>query len=220
MKPLLVLLSLVLLTACTTVQLDVPEGSYAVEGANPRRWNAPLSFGPWRTTGVNEGTTRSWLADLHVIQAAKADQAYRMTLGDTAIECHTREVVIGVAGVFIDPSFGSSPLLVCGYEHAGARSVLTLARSGNIEPTLRGQLRDATGAALEVRSLHRARGSSIPSGDPFGYEILRDGRRVAIVETINRGRVWIDPNVADRDALAAAAAALLLFRDPDAGDVD
>jgi hypothetical protein len=60
-------------------------------------------------------------------------------------------------------------------------------------------------------------GAAFPSGEPFGFEI---GNRVAVVETINRGRVWIDPSAPDRDTLAAVAASLLLFRDPDAGEMD
>lgn len=214
------LLPLLLLVSCTTAQIDLPDGSYAVEGANPRRWNQPLSFGEWRTSMVTEGTTRSFLADLDIVQAGKADQGYRMSLGDAFVECHTREVVIGRDGFFVDANLGREPLLVCGIDDAGARSVFALSRTGKVEPTFRGELRGVSGGpSLEVRSIHRI-GSSIPSAEPFGYEILSDGRRVAVVETINRGRVWIDPSAPNRDTLAAAAAALLLFRDPNAGDVD
>lgn len=212
---------LLLLAACATAQIDLPSDSFTVEGANPRRWNQPLYFGEWRTSTVNEGATRSFLADLDIVQIGKADQGYRMTLGDTFVECHTREVVIGRAGFFVDVNLGREPLLVCGLDDAGSRSVLALSRTGKIEPALRGELRGvAGGPSLEVRSIQRVSGSAIPSGEPFGYELLSDGRRVAAVETINRGRVWIDPNASNRDTLAAAAAALLLFRDPDAGTVD
>ncbi len=212
---------LLLLVSCTTAQIDLPGDAYVVEGANPRRWNQPLSFGEWRTSMVNEGTTRSFLADLDILQVGKADQGYRMQLGDTFIECHTREVVIGRAGFFLDPNLGSEPLLACGIDDAGTRSLLAVSRTGKIEPSLRGELRAVSGGpAFEVRSIQRVSGSAIPSGDPFGYEILSGGQRVAVVETINRGRVWIDPNASNRDTLAAAAAALLLFRDPDAGTVD
>lgn len=207
-----------LLTACTTAQIDIPTGAYEVTGSNPRRWNAPVSFGEWSTQSVDEGTTRSWLAGLGIVQLGKADQGYHLTMNGTAVECHTREFVLGRSGVFVDPSFGTSPLLVCGYDRGGDRTVLTLARTGRVEPTLRGTLRDANGDALEVRSLHRAAGSAFPSGDPFGFEIVRGNERVAVIETINRGRVWIDANAQNRDVLAAAAASLLLFRDPNAGE--
>lgn len=211
--------TLFLLTGCATAQIDLPAGAYDVTGANPRRWNAPISFGDWSTQSVNEGTTRSWLADLNIVQLGKADQGYHLTMNGTAVECHTRELVLGRSGVFVDPSFGGEPLLVCGYDRGGNRSVLTLSRTGRVEPTLRGTLRDANGTALEVRSLHRAVGAAFASGEPFGFEIVRGSDRVAVVETINRGRVWIDANAENRDVLAAAAASLLLFRDPDAGDM-
>lgn len=214
--------ALVFLTGCATVQLELPPGAYDVTGSNPRRWNAPISFGPYTTQSVNEGTHRSWLADLDVVQIGKADQGYHLTLNDVAVECHTREVVIGRGGVFVDTSLGREPLLVCGYQRStGTRSVLALSRTGSHEPSFRGELRGMPGPAYEIRSLHRAAGGSLPSGDPFGYEIRLGEATVAIVETVNRGRVWIDPaEEAKRDMLAAAAASLLLFRDPDAGNVE
>lgn len=219
MKRSLLPLALLFLAACTTAQLDLPTDAMTVSGSNPRRWNAPISFGDWRTESVREGARRSFLADFGFIQAAQAEQGYHLTLNGVAVDCHTREVVIGAAGFFIDPSLGQEPLLVCGYERDSQRSVLALSRTGKIEPTLLGELKDVGGDSLQVRSLHRAQGVSIASGEPFGYEILRGGTRVAMVETINRGRVWLDPQAENRDVLAAAAASLLLFRDPDAGDV-
>lgn len=220
MKRLFLALSLVLLNACATAQLDLPEGAYDVSGSNPRRWNAPISFGDWRTEWVNEGTRRSWLAEVGVAQIAKADQGYHLAINGVAVECHTREIVLGAAGVFVDASLGNSPLLVCGYDTSGNRSVLTLHRTGKVEPMLRGTLRDDDGNALEVRSLHRLMGARWPAGEAYGFELLRGDQRVAVVETVNRGRVWIAPDAANRDTLAAAAASLLLFRDPDAGEVD
>ena len=218
MRTIAILLIALLTTACTTAQLDLPTGAWTVEGSNPRWWNQPISFGPYRTEAVDEGTTRSWLADLNVLQIAKADQGYHLRVGDVSVECHTRELLLGRSGGFVDPAFGGTPLLVCGYDDGGSRSALTLARTGRPEPALQGPLRAASGAALEVRSLHRSPGAAIASAEPWGFEILRDGSRVAVVETINRGRVWIDPAAEDRDVLAAVAASLLLFRDPDAGE--
>ncbi|HEX8252256.1 MAG TPA: hypothetical protein VF846_03825 [Thermoanaerobaculia bacterium] len=218
MKRLLPLLFL--LTACVAARLDLPEGAYDVSGSNPRRWNAPISFGDWRTEMVNEGTRRSWLTQVGVVQVARADQGYHLALNGVDVECHTKEFAIGAGGVFVDPTFGNAPLLVCGYDSRGERSVLTLHRTGRIEPMLRGTLRDDDGNALEVRSLHRPIGAKFPAGEAYGFELMRGEERVAVVETINRGRVWIDPAAQNRDTLAAAAASLLLFREPDAGDVD
>ncbi|HEX8619961.1 MAG TPA: hypothetical protein VF911_20440 [Thermoanaerobaculia bacterium] len=212
--------TLFLFAACTTARLDLPADAYDVSGANPRRWNAPLSFGEWRTEMVDEGTTRSWLAEAGILQVARADQGYHLTMNGVAVECHTKELVLGASGFFVDAALGRKPLLVCGYDRGGERHALTLHRTGKIEPTLRGTLRDDDGNALEVRSLHRPAGAKLPAGEPFGFEVLRGEERVAVVETVNRGRVWIAPDAANRDTLAAAAASLLLFREPEAGDVD
>ena len=213
---------LLLLTACGTVQpvrIDIPATAVDVEGANPRRWNQPISFGDWRTALVNEGTTRSFLFDLGVLDVGKTDQAYRMVLEGpgqpTNIECHQREIVVGRAGVFMQASLGREPLLVCGLWRKGYRTVLALTRTGRPEPSLAGELRQVGGATYDIRSIHRAASGGIPSGDPFGYEIVRDERQLAVIETVNQGRVWIDPDATNRDDLAAAAAALLLFRDVD-----
>jgi hypothetical protein len=219
MKKSFLLVALFCLSACATVQLDLPGDAMPVSGANPRRWNAPISFGEWRTETVKEGSKRSFLIDYGLIDEARASQAYRLTINSIEVDCHASEIVVGAAGFFVDASLGQEPLLVCGYEREGKRSVLALSRTSQPEPSLRGELRQVGDGSLEVRSLHRAPGVSIASGDPFGFEITRSGKRVAMIETINRGRVWIDPQAPDRDTLAAAAASLLLFRDPDAGDV-
>ncbi|HEX6097507.1 MAG TPA: hypothetical protein VF432_14360 [Thermoanaerobaculia bacterium] len=207
-----------LLTACVAVQpvrIAIPATAVAVEGANPRVWNQPISFGDWRTASVNEGTTRSFLFDLGILDVGKTDQAYRMVLQgpgqQTDVECHMREVIVGSAGVFVQASLGKEPILVCGLSRKGYRTVLALTRTGRPEPSLVGELRQVGGATYDVRSIHRAATGGIPSGEPFGYEIVRDERALAVVETVNRGRVWIDPDAPNRDDLAAAAAALLLW---------
>lgn len=188
------LLSLLFLLSCASARIDLPADAWTVEGANPRWWNRPLAFGPYRTATVREGTQRSWIADLGIVELRKADQGYRMTLGDVSVECHTREVYVGRSGFFIDANLEREPILVCGYDDAGTRSLLALSRTGRMEPTLRGELRATEGGpSYEVRSVHRVPGSAFPSGEPHGFELLRDGRRVAAVETVNRGRVWIDP---------------------------
>ena len=214
------LAGILLLTACATVQpvhIDMPATAVSVEGANPRVWNRPLSFGEWRTTAVDEGTTRSFLTDLGILDVGRIDQAYRMTLQGpgvaTDVECHMREIVVGSAGVFVQASLGRDPLLVCGLTRGTYRTVLALTRTGSAEPSLRGELRQVAGTTYDVRSIHRSARGGLASGEPFGFEILRDERPFAIVETVNRGRVWIDPEAPNRDDLAAAAAALLLFRD-------
>lgn len=189
-----------------------------VQGANPRHWNQPLSFGAWHTVSVREGAARSWLVDAEVLQVAKTEQTMRLALqgssGVTNVECHTSELTAGRAGVFVQASLGNDPVLVCGFERDGLRSVLALTRTGKVEPALRGELRQLGGTTYDIRSVQRASLSSVVSPEPFGYEIVRDETAFAVIETVNRGRVWIDPEAPNKDDLAAAAAVLLLWKDP------
>lgn len=219
------LLMLVLLSGCTLAQLDLPEGSHAVTGANPRVWNRPIAFGPWKTATVREGLSHTWLTNVAGINVAQESQAYRFLLqggdGGTRVQCHTNDFQIGRSGFWVDATFGTEPVLLCGLERHDAREVLALARTGRTEPALTGELRDAddeNADALLIRSLHRAQGARFAAVETYGYEILRAGRRVAVVETANRGRVWIDPQLegVTREKIAGAAAALLLFTQPDA----
>lgn len=213
MKRLLILLAL---TACvSTAQLDVPEGWWDVEGSNPRVWNEPISFGPYRTEMVAEGTRRSWLADLNILSVGRIDQGTRLRIAGIGVECHTRQLLLGRNEIYVDPALGRAALMVCGYEKGGSRSMLTLSRTGRTDAWLTGEVRFPGRGPLELRSLHMAKGARFRSGDTLGFEILDRGERVAMVETMNRGRVWIDESAGDRDLLAAVAASLLLFRDPD-----
>lgn len=220
--PLAVLLVFAACSSVSTARIDVPRGAYDVQGANPRRWNQALSFGPWHTVSVDEGTTRSWLADLGVLEVAKSDQALHLAVqgssGITNVECRTSELTAGRAGIFVQASLGNEPVLVCGLERGELHSVLALTRTGRIEPALRGELRQLGGTTYDVRSIQRASQSSIVSPEPFGFEIDRDESAMAVIETVNRGRVWIEAEAPNKDDLAAAAAVLLLWKDPGAGN--
>ncbi|HEY0142755.1 MAG TPA: hypothetical protein VGF48_17780 [Thermoanaerobaculia bacterium] len=222
-----ILMLLLLTTGCSLARLEMPEHeSYNVTGANPRLWKRPISFGPWATKTVDMGVRHSWLAGLRGIEIGRVDQVYNLELegrdGATRVDCHTQDFVIGRNGFWIDPTFGAEPALLCGFERHDQRAVLILGKTGRIEPSLTGDLRNAddeNAPGLLIRSLHRITPKHWPSPTPLGYEVVDRGRTVAIVETANRGRVWIDPalDVTLRERIAAASAALLLWQEPEAG---
>ena len=58
-------------------------------------------------------------------------------------------------------------------------------------------------------------GQRWPGTQPLGVEFLRDDTVIGAVETVNEGRVWIRPDLGDRDRLllASLASALLLRSD-------
>jgi hypothetical protein len=220
----LILAAALALPACQVAQMQVaPElerlAAVPVSGANPRRWNAPLAFGPWRSEVAHEGMKWDFALPLLGITAGYATQPYRVlaTAGGEPIqaECHARAVTLSRKGLQVDPAFGKLPAFACAFRGRGDGTL-------RLHATAPGQDTGALAFAdtqWALRSVHRFRGSSIPSGPPLGYEFEGGGRVVAAVEVINQGRVWIDPAVSPRDQerLAVAIMVLLLY-DPAAGD--
>ena len=203
---------------CQTAQIEVAPDLAAVspmdvQGANPRRWNAPVRFGPWATSEVREGGTWGFGYRLLGIDAGFAFQPYRLSIasGDRTIhaECVTRAAVMSRKSLSVDPSFGKIPALGCGFHGDGEGTLRLNTTAMNREE---GQIEFGS-SVWQIRSIHKYASSSIPSGQPLGYEILSGGRVIATVETINRGRVWIDPslNADDQARIAAVATAALLY---------
>lgn len=213
-----------LLPACQVAQMQVapslePLVAVPVSGANPRKWNAPLSFGPWRSEVAYEGMKWDFALPLLGIAAGYATQPYRVvaTAGGNPIqaECHARAVSLARKGLEVDPAFGKLPAFACGFEGRGSGTLrLHATAMGQETGTI-----DFGDTRWGLRSVHRFRGSPVPSGPPLGYEIEGGGRVVAAVEVINQGRVWLDPAISPRDQerLAVAIMVLLLY-DPAAGD--
>ncbi|MGH9458118.1 MAG: hypothetical protein ACRD2J_10835 [Thermoanaerobaculia bacterium] len=217
---LFLLLCLPLLLSCATAQMQLApeldaEAALLVEGANPRRWNAPLRFGPWSTTEVREGGDWGFGVPVLGIEVGFSRQPYRLALGggggtEVRAECVTRALLLSRNDASFDPSLGRIPALACAYRDSRGDGTLRIRNKATMgaEGTLR-----FAGDEWTVRSVHRLEGSRIPAGDPVGWEIVDGDRVIAAVETINRGRVWIDPSLvpATRDRLAAVAASLLLY---------
>ena len=219
-----VLMLVFVLGGCSvaTMQVDPSLAARAepmnVTGNNPRLWNRPLAFGAFRTEQVAEGGEWRWAVPLFGGEAGIAWQNYRLVLTDgqqrLQATCRTRRVFVERDGLSVDPSLGRLPVLQCALrpEDGGEPWIMTLRRT----PSMRfaGTLGPEGGdAAMQVESKHRAEGAIVDSGEPVGYTIVDGGTVVGAVETINRGRVWIDPSLSERDRMRAAAmaAALLLF---------
>ncbi|HSL19018.1 MAG TPA: hypothetical protein VLB51_14015 [Methylomirabilota bacterium] len=194
----------------------------AVEGANPRRWGADLAFGEFRAVDVRDGDRLEWFFALGNFGAGGVKSASRLTLegavGSVRVVCLAERRVLARGSFSVDLAFGRKPILLCGLESSdGDRWAFALTeRAPNLEGSIE-PVDEAGGDPLKVRSIHRLEGSRWPLAEPAGYEISLGGRVVAAVEIVNRGRVWIDPTleVATRNRIAAAAAALLLFEPPE-----
>lgn len=220
----IVLAAAALLPACQLAQMQVapalePLVAVPVSGANPRRWNAPLAFGPWRAEVAHEGLKWDFALPLLGLTAGYATQPYRVvaTAGGNPVqaECHARAVTLSRKGLEVDPAFGKLPAFACAFRGRGDGALRLHATAlGHETGTL-----DFSDTQWTLRSVHRFRGSSVPSGPPLGYEIEGGDRVIAAVEVIKQGRVWIDPAVSPRDQerLAVAIMVLLLY-DPAAGE--
>lgn len=88
--------------------------------------------------------------------------------------------------------------------------VLDLSERG--ERSLKGTLRHAD-AVFTVKGTDRLAGTRLPLGETSGYVIEWGSQVLAAVEVINRGAVWIAPDIraGHREAVVAAVASLLLF---------
>ncbi|MCU0225738.1 MAG: hypothetical protein MUF27_17090 [Acidobacteria bacterium] len=210
-----------------------------VTGANPRRWDRPIAFGPYRTSAVRDGGTLGWSVELLNLGAAGSKRPYAFTLetpgGPVDAECHQKglEGWHQPSGVTVDLRAAmGKPALVCAFRPAtggaagadggaagGGAWVLELAAARKLTGGFVGVLRPAdetAGGSLTIRSVHALEKSPIPLGSPAGYALERDGRAVAAVEVINAGRVWLSGSSAPAPAaLPAALAALLLFQPPE-----
>lgn len=198
--------------------------AYPVTGASPRSWGAPLAFGPWRATGVADGTTFGWSFELLGVGGlAGSRRPFTFLLSGPAgaleAECLQRSLeVLAPFGVRIDADGAQGrPVLACAFRPAGATDTaaawtLALSATGQPAPAFEGQLRDGRGVAFTVRSVHALQGSALPMGSPAGFTLGRGAGLAAAVETIDAGRVLLQRRESESFALAAAAAALLLFQ--------
>jgi hypothetical protein len=211
-----------------------------VTAANPRRWNKPIAFGPYRTGVVRDGGTLGWSVEVLRLGAAGSKRPYAFTLeapgGPVDAECYQKglEGWHEPSGITVDLRAAmGKPALVCAFRPAAAEAegggawILELAAAKKLTGGFVGVLRPADEAAdgsLTIRSVHALQKSPIPLGSPAGFALERDGRAVAAVEVINAGRAWLPGPSATASATAtapapsalpAALAALLLFEPPE-----
>jgi hypothetical protein len=224
-----------LLAACAPVRLQMPEGfavgtaAWPVSGHSPRHLGEPLSFGPYAALEPEDGGTFSWSLPVARIDIAGSSREYAFILAAPAeaaveVQCLVRSLALGHDTVNgrvesrteLDLTALRGPMLGCGLRRADVDDVagpllLALTRDGT---RLHGRLESPWGEH-EVRSLHGYEGTPIPAYGVNGFEVLRDGKVVMVVDMLNAGNVHMadDVDPAQRSWMAAAAAALLLLGD-------
>ena len=220
-----------ILLGCTTAkmatELRTTSTEMKVEGLFKSQFNGKLKFGAYEVSDLNRSwTTRSkWT--IVVYESSKAKQHYEFKLKDPSgktwvCDCATGmnrkgfnlENFMGTGGELQFDIQGST-LFTCVFTREGEeqawRMVLGMPYNNAV---MKGGLTDGK-TAIHVTGTQKLEGSPIPLMEASGYEFSMDGARIGAVEVMNDGAVWLKDGIDSkaRDAVAAASAALLLYRD-------
>ncbi len=216
-----------LATACAPARMELP-APLAEDAALPAKGAHALTgdvrFGAWTATGVRRGWTLGETTSTWALDEKKARRTYRFDqLGPDGQSWSTRcgtdyqgsevgwESADGRSQTTVPVTAYST--LVCTIATGDDRPDWLL-QLHTEETGLTGTLGDGS-RSLRVVENHDLARTSIDSGSAAGF-IFYDGETpVAAVEVLNKGRVWLPgDDEPDREhALAAAATALLLYRD-------
>lgn len=215
------------LGGCTSARLAVPASLRAtpaltVAGRLGDVRSPSLSFGAWRVTGVSRSWVRGAGLDASVGRVAiDLDRASQQFAFDAAEggrtpwrgACRTTYRHDGVVVPVGSLAVHERAVLSCTLGVAG-RTPWQLETSADFDRLPHGVLRLGEDT-VHIVGMDRLAGSVPTRGLLAGYVMRVGGAPVAAVEIVGNGTVWLDahPDASYRQALGAAAAALLLFDD-------
>ena len=193
---------------------------YEVSGLTNRYWGKPVSFGGFSTRKTRVGETWAWTAGLFDVGVGKRTQPYRFTfVGERGeewkVECRARTPILRHVGKHheLELALGETQL-GCALQDPSGERVHALSLAGN-GLDFRGET-DCAGAPIEIRALHElpdrgGRPRRIPG--VLGYELRQDGRVLAGVDLLGKGRVYLSREVPPelRTPVAMTATVLMLF---------
>ncbi|MFC2156706.1 hypothetical protein ACFLT9_02590 [Acidobacteriota bacterium] len=227
----LALVTLVSASACQQARFAVPlelinkAHEMPCIGRQGFTFNESFSFGSFRVLDVDRSWTKTTGRGHFWFESSQADQNYEFSIVENDgqiwdIQCAVSadvakleiETFLGgefeieidsirsLIGVLANRNGGDAWKLVMG-KSSGADLMMGTLRRGNLW--------------IEIDGSRMLSTTPIPISEESGYIFRRHGQILAAVEVINAGAVWIHPSVTSdlRSALAAASAALLLYRD-------
>ena len=216
-----------LLSACQLARMQVSRDladvePHAVDRAMWRNPNDPLALGSWRTTRIDVGWSRFRNIPVPVGKSALDFQSflrpYRLDVvasdGVISAECVERAEAVSYKDWTLDSgALQGIPLVHCAY-YGAAEGEMELLEMPTIAGSEEGNIEFGV-TRWHVQSVNRIEGGRGPGGI-CGYEIRRDNEVIAAVETVNRGRVWMSPELTtlEQDRAASVAMALLVYVSP------
>jgi len=222
-----------LLSACQLARMQVSRDlagvePFAVDRAYWRKPNDPLSFGSWRTPRIDVGWSRFRNIPVLIGKSALDFQSflrpYRLDVeasdGVISAECVERAEAVSYKDWTLDSgALQGLPVLHCAY-YGAAEGELELLEMPTIAGSEEGNI-DFGVTHWHLQSVNRIEGGRGPGGI-CGYEIRSDNAVIAAVETVNRGRVWMSPELSslEQDRVASVAFALLVHLSPQAETED
>jgi len=231
LKCLMLLIGLPLISvSCQTARMALPgfleerAEAHACVGRQGFRFGEDFSFGPYDVRDVRRGWMRRAEWDLTFAEGSARRQEFEYMLHAPDGNRWQGHAVTGVRKQDVSGRVGGGEWrwdltadmnFLVHIEDERQEQFWTLAMAeGRGDTVMHGELSDGH-TVYRVEGTYRLAGTTMPLVDPAGFIIYTGRRAVAAVEVINQGTVYFDRElgVTDRDVLAAAATALLLYRD-------
>ena len=183
-----------------------------------------FSFGPYRVSDVRRSWTRrvSWSVAFYGQSSAR--QRFEFSLQSPSAQAWQAQAATGMRRDDLKESIGGGQLtwglsrnveFAARIAPAGDSNAWTLALSDAMDAKPMQGVFSGNGTSFRVEGTHKLAGSSIPLSYPSGFLVFDGPRIVAAIDVVNAGSVYFDRSLPEslRDPLAAASAALLLYRD-------
>lgn len=222
--------AVLLLAGCTTARLAIPDDlgsradAYPCIGRGGFSFAETFSFGPYEVFDIHRGWTRRVAWGIALYERSRACQQYEFSLrapsgpawhGQAVTGVHKEDLKDTVSGGELTWGLSRAVSFVARLGLADQTDAWTLAlaedRNGIL---LNGTLTDGK-ASYRVEGSRQLAGTSMPLMENAGFLIYDGPRLVAAIDLLNAGAVHLDHSLPahQRPPLAAAAAALLLYRD-------
>lgn len=216
---------------CSTAHMAMPKDLPAsttvlpVLGKKAFSFDESFHFGDYAVTQVRRGWTRSTAWSFMGFKSAKARQQYEFTLrpaagGEWKAHCATgvkwKEMefdnFLNTKGQ-LTWGIKSDLVFACTFEPAEGSPWKLVMGQGTDEMVMNGVLTDGQ-VEIAVEGIRELAGTSWPLMEPAGYSFRGPAGLLGAVEVLNTGEVRLASEIpaGQKDALACASSALLLFR--------